>query len=361
MKGQKLLWTYYVLLICWILPLLQAARRKRSMASYTKKVLEVLSVDYSNRNQFEESLDPFLVERIPGTPGNVAVQEFIEARMSALGWNITKDRFMDITPLGQKPFTNIIATFDPRAPNRLVLACHFDSKLMHGKTFVAATDSAVPCAMLIDLATNLNCLLRKSSATVIPQTTVQLVFLDGEEAFVSWSDRDSTYGARHLAQLWHTTPDPHDNSKTMLQTITDFVLLDLIGTSDVSFKNMFSETSQLYEKLYSIEQKLQNNGFLSVAANSYYRPFFANLPPQQMGIQDDHIPFLNKGVNILHLISVPFPSVWHKESDNKAALDFTSIDNFNRIFRVFVATYLRLDATKNACRRNLPLFMGFQK
>ncbi|NXS11688.1 QPCTL protein, partial [Neodrepanis coruscans] len=30
--------------------------------------------------------------------------------------------------------------------------------------------------------------------------TLQLLFLDGEEAFGDWSDTDSLYGARHLAQ-----------------------------------------------------------------------------------------------------------------------------------------------------------------
>ena len=29
------------------------------------------------------------------------------------------------------------------------------------------------------------------------------------------------------------------------------------------------------------------------------------------GIEDDHIPFLRLGVPILHVISNPFPRVWH--------------------------------------------------
>ena len=50
-------------------------------------------------------------------------------------------------------FTNIIATLNPTANRRLVLACHYDSKKM--KNFVGATDSAVPCAILLDIAINL--------------------------------------------------------------------------------------------------------------------------------------------------------------------------------------------------------------
>ncbi len=29
-----------------------------------------------------------------------------------------------------------------------------------------------------------------------------MVFFDGEEAFVDWSDTDSLYGSRHLAAKW---------------------------------------------------------------------------------------------------------------------------------------------------------------
>ena len=32
--------------------------------------------------------------------------------------------------------------------------------------------------------------------------TLQLVFFDGEEAFNTWNDADSIYGARHMAEKW---------------------------------------------------------------------------------------------------------------------------------------------------------------
>ena len=47
-----------------------------------------------------------------------------------------------------------------------------------------------------------------------PDLTIQLVFLDGEEAFVEWTDRDSIYGARNLAAKWENTPYPQSDSKT---------------------------------------------------------------------------------------------------------------------------------------------------
>ena len=47
-------------------------------------------------------------------------------------------------------------------------------------------------------------------------------------------------------------------------------------------------------------------------------------------------------VPILHLIAYPFPHVWHKEGDNESALDYDTIDDLNKIMRVFVAEYLHL-------------------
>ena len=47
-----------------------------------------------------------------------------------------------------------------------------------------------------------------------PDLTIQLVFLDGEEAFIEWTDTDSIYGARHLAKKWKKTPYPYEDSKT---------------------------------------------------------------------------------------------------------------------------------------------------
>ena len=87
--------------------------------------------------------------------------QYILSRLSQLNcsrWNITQHSFEDSTPLGVKPFTNIIATLDPEVDRRLVLAAHYDSKLI--KNFLGATDSALSVALLLDLALTLDQKLR---------------------------------------------------------------------------------------------------------------------------------------------------------------------------------------------------------
>lgn len=76
------------------------------------------------------------------------------------------DSFQSPTPRGQVTFTNVVATLDPSAPRRLLLACHYDSKVLPPdprtpeKVFLGASDSAVPCAMILELATSLDAQLR---------------------------------------------------------------------------------------------------------------------------------------------------------------------------------------------------------
>jgi hypothetical protein len=73
--------------------------------------------------------------------------------MESLGWDIELDTFMSKTPIGQLEFNNIVAKLNPTVPRFLVLACHYDSKHMREGSFIGATDSAVPCAMMLHLAT----------------------------------------------------------------------------------------------------------------------------------------------------------------------------------------------------------------
>ena len=104
---------------------------------------------------------------------------------------------------------NIIVTRDPpwTQPGdvgRLALVAHYDSKLTPAG-FIGATDSAAPCAMIMHAARSLDEALTKKweamqadgSSALEEVVGVQILFLDGEEAFVSWTDSDSLYGARY--------------------------------------------------------------------------------------------------------------------------------------------------------------------
>lgn len=299
--------------------------------------------DYSTF--YSTYLKPLLRVRVPGTIGHHAVKEFITKTLKDLGWTVELDEFESETPIGTKKFTNIIATLYPQAERRLALAAHYDSKLLtpeNGKYFIAATDSAVPCAMLLDFAKLLKMQSDKREK-IKNDVTPMLLFLDGEEAFVQWTKNDSIYGARHLSDK--LAQDPHhkrslaDNSVTALDALDAFVLFDLIGAQNPQFLDLYPATSYLYQSLQRIESKLHKSGVIDNQT-----PYFPGAPNRPLFVEDDHIPFLEKGVPILHLISIPFPSVWHTLQDDESALDQASIEHLLKIFRQFVLEYFHLES-----------------
>ncbi|KDR73552.1 hypothetical protein GALMADRAFT_71864 [Galerina marginata CBS 339.88] len=313
-------------------------------------------------------LSKILIPRAPDTENNTLVRNYIVSTLKALKWHIELDEFTDITPIGSKRFANIIATKDPTAPRRVVLSAHFDSKYFPHypeNQFVGATDSAAPCAMMLDLAETLNPLLDKRKERFeagseddddVADTTLQLVFFDGEEAFVEWTDKDSIYGARHLAQKWETTYiSPHQRRRLMMQTteldgIEHIILLDLLGAKNPSLRSYFIDTAWLFDSMVSVERRLGDSGAFVYGketnmAAGQWRSWFRSRTVNNVNfgyVGDDHIPFLQKGISILHLISEPFPRVWHTLADDASALDAPTLRRWNLILRVFMSEYLHL-------------------
>ena len=124
--------------------------------------------------------------------------------MESLGMTVELDSFQEQTPIfGNMNFVNIIGKVNPTADKFLTLACHYDSKYFKDQVFVGATDSSVPCSVMLNIAKTTMPLIRK--LTDGKNLGLMLLFFDGEEAFKEWSDTDSLYGSRHLAQKWETT------------------------------------------------------------------------------------------------------------------------------------------------------------
>ncbi|KAH8998330.1 peptidase family M28-domain-containing protein [Lactarius hatsudake] len=322
-------------------------------------------------------LQKILIPRPPDTENSTLVRNYIVSTLRNLRWHVEEDSFIGSTPYGPKNFTN--------APRRVVLSAHFDSKYFPSypqNQFVGATDSAASCAMMLDIAETLDPLLdarakRVEDGDLYPdededaaETTLQLIFFDGEEAFRVWSDIDSIYGARHLAETWaaaYLPPHPKrrllspSTPTTQLSTIEHLVLLDLLGAAHPLVRSYFPDTAWLFDALVDAETRLRTAGILDAAAlgRSFFRPRSAT--DNSLGYMgDDHLPFLRRGVSVLHVIAEPFPSVWHtlgvrtftssavrlvadgRGQDDATVLDLPTLRAWNLIFRVFFAEYLGL-------------------
>ncbi|KAI8645381.1 hypothetical protein BD408DRAFT_450260 [Parasitella parasitica] len=294
-------------------------------------------------------MKPLLVERVSGTLANKQVRQYIVDHFQNLGWHVEIDEFEDMTPFGVKPFANIIATQKIEKPSRFVLAAHYDSMYSPDFEFIGATDSAIPCGILMNVAETLNDLLSSSYSNA--EKTVQMIFFDGEEAFEKWSPTDSIYGARHLANHWESTlvSHPKKTFKTKLDQIEVMVLLDLLGATNTQFPNFYRSTSWLFDKLMNLENRLNNQSILKTISAKTGEALISLFNPNSFltyrgeAIGDDHVPFLTRGVNILHMIPYPFPNVWHNRLDNADCIDQAVVENLAVIFRTFTAEYLELN------------------
>ncbi|XP_008307900.1 glutaminyl-peptide cyclotransferase-like a [Cynoglossus semilaevis] len=296
---------------------------------------------------WETYLRPILIERLPGTQGSLTVQQHITSSLSSLsaGWSIDLDSFQSSTPRGVVTFTNIVAVLDPSVSRRLILACHYDSKFLPAdpripeRVFLGASDSAVPCAMILELATSLDAQLRAFKQQKLP-VTLQLVFFDGEESFKEWTATDSLYGSRHLAERMAHTPHPSGSLHTsVLQAVDLFVLLDLLGAADPLIANHFDNTARWFDRLIAGEKRLHRQGLLTShpSEQTYFRKDVYLGP-----VQDDHIPFLHRGVPVLHVIATPFPKFWHTLEDTEQNMHRPTVENLTKILAVFLAEYLGL-------------------
>lgn len=339
MRRNIIVIVLVVILVLFLLTIAKSYEASKSPSKTRKLSPTQLKQEIASKTVEEiikEDIERIAVVRVSDTPSHKAVQEYIISQFQGTKFTIEKDVFRDNTPLGEKEFTNIIATYNPNAEHFLVLAAHYDSKYFPTFNFVGATDSAVPCAMLLDIARNLNPLL----ARVKPGWGLRLIFFDGEEAFQHWTRTDSLYGSRHLAAKWENTLTA--DGKSILSTIGVFVLLDLIGAPNPAFYSTFSQTDTIFDRFVNIERRLKELKIIQSEAPTYFKTQrFHNA-----GVDDDHRPFLERGVPIVHLIPTPFPQVWHKEIDDVAHLHFPTILDLVTIIRTFTAEYLLNDLNR---------------
>lgn len=337
-------------------------------------------------------LAPILRPRVPGTPGSTYVlNHFVDFFKTSLPkWQISFQNSTSKTPAtGDKeiPFINMIASRDPPWANpgevgRLTLAAHYDSKLTP-TGFIGATDSAAPCAMLMHAARSIDTALTKKWAAMQAEGVgkedyrgveghkgVQIIFLDGEEAFKTWTNEDSLYGARSLAaEMEATVHGALSTYQTAISSISLFVLLDLLGAKNPSVPSFFETTHWAYRHMATLEKRLRSlslfesgrehtskkkvSGKSGVQANGKKTkrqdPVFLPESNKKDGayrygsVSDDHIPFMARGVEVLHIIPLPFPRVWHLLDDDGEHLDLGTCADWAILVTAFVGEWMELE------------------
>ena len=176
---------------------------------------------------------------------------------------------------------------------------HYDTSYYAGRRYT----------LLIGLIDRSSCRLdyqlhtRERGAKVVPGCVRippgGLVFFDGEEALHEWTDTDSLYGSRHLAQKWNT-----DGTNRRLKGLIN---IDMTGDKNLRLVYDGNSAPSLRKLVWDVADSL---GYSTV------------FPRQASGIEDDHFPFLKAGVRAVDLIDFDSQTTfWHTPKDTMDKLD----------------------------------------
>lgn len=264
-----------------------------------------------------------LVSFGPRDVGSVGWQrglDYMAAELQRLGFEPRRDRWKDAAEGIE--FENVSVVIPGSRRERIVIGCHHDTKRTHGHDeeahnfeFVGANDSASGVGLLLALAPVL--------ATRRNEATIEIVFFDGEESLDwDWNEaKRALFGSKRFVKEHRASEVRGEKGP-----IAAFVLLDMVGRSDIQVDEETNSTKELRELLWSA----------AVACGVQDR-FFAKAWP----VSDDHLPFLEAGIPSLDIIDLHSNPHWHKPTDT---LDHISADSLHMIGRVFLTLLPAVEA-----------------
>lgn len=245
--------------------------------------------------------------RHPGTPGWTQQLGLIESTLRAEGIDVVRDTWTD--RVERITFTNLIATLPGTRKERIVLACHHDTKCTSGHAdpkhnfhFVGANDGASAVALLLALAPVLKVTAREA--------TLQLVFFDGEES-LDWKWNDAAralFGSKRFVKR-------HRDARLLGEEprIEALILLDMVGRKDLHIQEELYSTPRLRELVFS-----------AAVATGHRDCFFRRAE----AAADDHKPFLDVGIPAVDLIDLNGNPHWHEPTDT---LDNMSAESLQKV------------------------------
>ena len=220
------------------------------------------------------------------------------------GDQVEDDAFSADTVEGKFPVRNIIAKFPGEKNGIIVILGHYDTVYsLRNSGFVGANDGGSSTAILLEYA---NQLRGGGAGKKRDGYSVWLVWTDGEEAVRQWSNTDSVYGARHLAEKWE--------KDGTLKQVKALMVMDMIGDADLDIVRDTKGAPWLLDLIYAAAER-----------GGYQSHFYA----QQGPIEDDHVPFVNRGVPCADVIDLDYGYnnvFWHSAQDTIDKLSPKSLE-----------------------------------
>jgi len=239
--------------------------------------------------------------RPAGSAGAARAAAWLADRCRDAGYTPEIDHWTEApagTPLN---FRSVVARLPGRAPGRILLASHFDTKVLaEAPGFTGANDSASSTGLLLELM--------RAFAALQPAwsgPTLEFAFFDGEECLERYSERDGLRGSTHWADRIRRRNGAADYRA--------MILLDMVGDRDLKLTLPADTPPDLARRLLRLAEK---RGWEKQVG------FYAG------NLLDDHTPFQELGIPAVDLIDFdygPENAWWHTAEDTVDKLSATSL------------------------------------
>lgn len=252
--------------------------------------------------------------RIPGTPGHAATKSWIISQMESFGMAVQTQDFQAKTYDGLTwNLTNIIASYNPQATKRILLAAHWDSRRIADKDteriqepIDGANDGASGVGVLMEIARSI------AAQELKPDVGIDFIFFDGED-----DGEPENATLRDNSQIWWCHGSQYWSKNKHIPNYSAYygILVDLVGGKNARFyREGYSRkyASGIVSKVWGNAGQLGHSGF-----------FIQQDAPE---ILDDHV-FVNEWAKIPMVDIIEFSPDYgfghyhHTHQDNMDLID----------------------------------------
>ncbi|MBX6365448.1 MAG: M28 family peptidase, partial [Gemmatimonadetes bacterium] len=277
-----------------------------------------LGLDTAKLPQFDEKAAYRLLQeqvafgpRVPGTPGHQKQLDWMVAYLRERADSVEVQSFEATGPKGEPlKLANVIARFNPRASDRILLLAHWDTRptadnepdsLKRKQPIPGANDGASGVAVLMQLAD----VLKRHSQPL----GVDLLFTDGED-YTDAMYLGSEYFAGHLPPGYRPLYG---------------ILVDMVGDQSPVFPIEPTSQQAAPEVVDRVWRTAEDLGL------SRYFPRSPGTP-----VDDDHVPLIRAGIHTIDIIDFdygPGNAYWHTLEDT---VEHTSPEGLGAVGRTLV-------------------------
>lgn len=256
--------------------------------------------------------------RVPNTEGHRKTRDWLIQKFKDFGLEVQTQDFQAKTWDNQLfNLSNIIASYNPTAKKRVLLAAHWDTRRIADKDtqrldepIDGANDGGSGVGVLLEIARIIN------SSEIKPEIGIDIILFDGED-----DGEPEHMNLRNNSQIWWCLGSQYWSKNTHVSGYSAYygILVDLVGAKGARFYR--EGHSMSYGK--NIVNKVWN-----FAAELGYSDFFIMRDAPE--IIDDHV-FVNRdaGIPMINIVEFSpdfgFGHYHHTHSDNMDIIDKRSL------------------------------------